>query len=70
MQLDRDFLYQLEKCNTRREIENVIEDCDDDGTNRVLTEHYHQILEFNKEETVMSIKKILIFVYRKYCSEN
>lgn len=70
MKLDRDFLNNLEICHTRDEIEKAIEDCEDDIANIILTEHYQQILKFNKDESVMSIKNILIFVYRKYCSEN
>lgn len=69
MKIDREFLYMLERCNSRTEIEKVIEDCEDDEAHIILTEHYEQILQFNKNETVMSIKNILIFVYRKYCSE-
>ena len=70
MKIDREFLFELENCKERKEIQQVIENCDDDDVNKILTEHYKQILKFNKDETVMSIKKILIFVYRKYCNEN
>jgi len=70
MELDREFLFELENCNNRNEIKEVLEKCDDDEASRMLLEHYEQILKFNKDETVQSIKNIIIFVYRKYCSEN
>lgn len=70
MKIDREFLYMLENCNSREDVEKIIEECDDDNLHIELEEHYKQILKFNKNETVTSIKNILIFVYRKYCSEN
>ena len=70
MKIDREFLYELEICKSRKEIEDVIEDVDDDDVRENLSEHYKQILKFNENENVMSIKNILIYSYRKYCSEN
>lgn len=70
MKIDREFLYMLENCKSREDIEKIIEECDDDNLHIELEEHYKQILKFNQNETVISIKNILIFVYRKYCSEN
>lgn len=70
MKIDREFLYLLEKCSDRKEIETVLEECDDDEVSKILLDHYEQILKFNKEETVKNIINILIFVYRKYCSEH
>lgn len=70
MKIDREFLYKLEICKTRKEIEKIIEDCDDDNANKILQEHYEQIIKFNSEEPIRNIINILIFVYRKYCSEN
>ena len=70
MKIDREFLYKLEICQSREEIEATIEECDDDNVHKMLLEHYEQILKFNNEEIVRNIVNILIYVYRKYCSEN
>ena len=70
MKIDREFLYKLEICKTRKEIKETIDDCDDDDANKILQEHYEQILRFNSNEKPESMKKILIYVYRKYCAEN
>lgn len=70
MNLDREFLYELENCKLKSEIEKLIEEFDDDDTIIVLENQYEQILRINKNENIENIKKILIYRYRQYCKEN
>lgn len=67
IELDRDFLYQLEMCKTTIDIEGLIDDYDNDEIMKLLQEQYKQILRFNKNEKIDNIKKILIYKYRNYC---
>lgn len=67
--LDRELLYKLEVCNSRIEMESLIESIDDDDISILLSNQYKQILKFNKDEKLDSIRNILIYKYRKYCKE-
>lgn len=60
---DREFIFNLNNCNTRSEIERLIEEIDDDQVCIKMGDSYHQILEVNQDENVRNIKKILEFKY-------
>lgn len=61
---DREFIFDLNMCNTRAEIEEIINQIDDDQICIKMTDSYQQILEVNQDESVKNIKKILEFKYR------
>ncbi len=67
---DREFIFKLNMCNTRKEIEKLINQIDDDGLCLKMTDSYSQILEVNAEESVKNIKKILEFKYTKVRNSN
>jgi len=62
---DRDFIYLLEKCETKRKIQELINDIDDDEVQQKMNEYYEQILEFNQNETEKNIIIILDYRYRQ-----
>lgn len=67
---DREFIFSLNNCNSRQEIEELINEIDDDQMCIKMTDDYQQILEFNQEESIKSIKKILEFKYTKLRNES
>ena len=44
----------------------LIEEIEDDDLYLTIEDKYRQILEYNKDETLINIKKILDFTYFKY----
>lgn len=66
----KEFCFKLNLCSSRQEIEQLIEDIDDDDLHFVMEDKYNQILEYNKDETLISIKKILDFAYFNYKKKN
>ena len=67
---DREFIFSLNNCNSRQEIEELINEIDDDQMCIKMTDDYQQILEFNQVESIKSIKKILEFKYTKLRNES
>lgn len=65
---DREFIFKLNRCNTRAEIEELISQIDDDELCIKMSDSFHQILEINQEESVKNIKKILEFKYGRMIS--
>ena len=66
----KEFCFKLNLCSSRQEIEQLIEDIDDDELHFAMEDKYNQILEYNKDETLISIKKILDFAYFNYKKKN
>ena len=60
---DREFIFYLNMCTTRTEIEKIISQIDDDEMCIKMTDSYQQILEVNQNESIKNIKKILEFKY-------
>lgn len=68
--VDREFYFKLSLCENRLEIEQLIENIDDDDLHFAMEDKYNQILEFNKEESLKNIKKIIEFKYMDYRKNN
>ena len=62
---EREFIFNLNMCNTRSEVEELISQIDDDEMCIKMTESYQQILKFNQNESIKNIKKILEFKYSR-----
>lgn len=60
------FLRKLPNCQTREELETLIQNIDDDELSKIVKDKYVQILEFNKDENLKSIIRIIEFTYYKY----
>lgn len=60
------FLKKLPNCQTREELENLIQNIDDDELSKIVKDKYEQILEFNKDEKLKSIIRIIEFTYYNY----
>lgn len=65
----KDFLDKLNLCTTKTEVEALIEDIDDDSLYLSMLDKYNQILEFNKDEDIKSIKKILEYKCMNFDSD-
>lgn len=64
---DRKLFYEdLQYCTNRTDIEALIEKINDINLKESMTDKYNQILEFNPNENVKSIVKILEFSYLKF----
>lgn len=63
---DKEFLFTLNQCDSRKEIEELISQIDDDMLCIKMKDSYQQILEVNQDESIKNIKKILDFKYSNY----
>lgn len=69
--IDRvDFYEQLEFCKTNDDIIDLIDEIDNEDLHIAMLDKYNQILEFNKNETVKNIVKILEFSYFQFEKKN
>ena len=64
--IDRELFNKLDFCNSREKVEKLIQNIDDEELYKVIKDKYEQILEFNENEDVESIKRILYFAYRNF----
>lgn len=62
----KEFCFKLNLCSSREEIMQLIEEIEDDDLYFTIEDKYRQILEYNKDETLINIKKILDYAYFKY----
>lgn len=65
--IDRiEFYKKLSECKSKQEIEVLIEIIEDDELQIAMSNKLEQILEFNKDEDVKSIIRILEYAYLKF----
>ena len=65
--IDRiEFYEKLSECKSRQEIEDLIEIIEDDDLQIAMSNKLEQVLEFNKNEDVRSIIRILEYTYLKF----
>lgn len=65
--IDRiEFYKKLSECKSKQEIEDLIEIIEDDELQIAMSNKLEQILEFNRNEDVKSIIRILEYAYLKF----
>ena len=65
--IDRiEFYEKLSECKSKQEIEDLIEIIEDDELQIAMSNKLEQILEFNENEDVKSIIRILEYAYLKF----
>lgn len=64
-----EFYEQLSKCNSKGDIEDLIELIENADLLEVIEDKYNQILEYNQDEDIKSIIRILEFTFLKFEKE-
>ena len=65
--IDRiEFYEQLSKCESKKELENIIDNIDNEDLLEVIQDKYKQIIEFNQDEDLKSIIRILEYTYLQF----
>lgn len=65
--IDRiEFYKKLSECKSKQEIEDLIEVIEDDELQIVMSNKLEQILEFNEDEDVKNVIRILEYAYLKF----